>query len=354
MKNESEASTTNGNSDEKNIDPKLSKDSKKKDIPDIKDPYNPDELDGFKIEDISSPKYRDTIAFGLLDYIDEIDNDLIKANVENAIEVITMLAEWEVENGSNPFDGENDIKHLTDIWLMDSNINKDGDYVISYKGDMMLRIDSKISDSFCSEIARIIGGNKSPSIKDRDAPSEVEPGLPTKEEISSMTDKTRDFVGEFEQEEREQRNRDYRNVHSQDDTACEQCGESLAERDIVGKSDYSDGIFCSASCIEVFENLERNRCASVPKELINGDMKDSSSGGKNPYYNVFDGCSDLDSLVLKFPGMSPFMFNAMKAMIGILQEDHGKGSRHNGTNIIRDLNKIEHYIGKEKERRSNP
>jgi len=67
-----------------------------------------------------------------------------------------------------------------------------------------------------------------------------------------------------------------------------------------------------------------------------------SDGGKNSYYDVFEGCTDVDSFCLKH-NVSFAEGNILKALVGIINAKNGKGSRHYGTGIIRDCRKIVHY-----------
>lgn len=66
------------------------------------------------------------------------------------------------------------------------------------------------------------------------------------------------------------------------------------------------------------------------------------NGGKSAYYNVFQGCTDVDSVALKH-NLHGFQFNVLKAFVGIMLERNGQGGRHAGTTTERDCNKIIHY-----------
>jgi hypothetical protein len=66
------------------------------------------------------------------------------------------------------------------------------------------------------------------------------------------------------------------------------------------------------------------------------DIRPSSTGGKTDFYDIGD-CKDVDDLAehWNFKGDE---FNCLKALVGI-----AKGSRHSGTDPIRDANKLVHY-----------
>lgn len=73
-------------------------------------------------------------------------------------------------------------------------------------------------------------------------------------------------------------------------------------------------------------------------------MSDTKNfGGKTDYYQVFDGCNDVDDYCSKY-NVSFFIGNIIKAAIRLDTKDEGKDA-------IRDLNKIIHYAQREKDRR---
>ena len=66
-------------------------------------------------------------------------------------------------------------------------------------------------------------------------------------------------------------------------------------------------------------------------------------GGRTNYYQVFDGCDDVDDFCSKY-NVNFFVGNIIKAAVRLDTKEGGRGA-------IRDLNKIIHYAGREKDRR---
>ena len=79
--------------------------------------------------------------------------------------------------------------------------------------------------------------------------------------------------------------------------------------------------------------------------ILDDDFVEKFSGTKNNYYDVFDGCTDVDSVCQKLD-MNFFEGNILKALIGINRARHTGDTRHTGTSIERDINKIIHYANK--------
>lgn len=71
-------------------------------------------------------------------------------------------------------------------------------------------------------------------------------------------------------------------------------------------------------------------------------MKHNTDGGKTTYYDVFDGCTDVDSVMMKLH-MTGAEFTILKSLIGIVISRHSGHTRHSGTDAERDCNKIIHY-----------
>ena len=98
----------------------------------------------------------------------------------------------------------------------------------------------------------------------------------------------------------------------------------------------------SKRIIYVIDFLEQLTQSTVlPKNpVVKSDAP--NNGGKSAYYNVFQGCTDVDSVALKH-NLHGFQFNVLKAFVGIMLERNGQGGRHAGTTTERDCNKIIHY-----------
>ncbi len=68
----------------------------------------------------------------------------------------------------------------------------------------------------------------------------------------------------------------------------------------------------------------------------------NTDGSKNSYYNVFEGCTDVDSVMVKHE-LTGAEFTILKSLIGIIKARKTGETRHSGTTIERDSNKIIHY-----------
>ena len=64
-----------------------------------------------------------------------------------------------------------------------------------------------------------------------------------------------------------------------------------------------------------------------------------STGGKTDFYDC-SGCKDVDDLAEHWD-LRGDEFNCLKAIVGI-----AKGSRHKGTDPVRDANKLIHYANR--------
>ena len=64
-----------------------------------------------------------------------------------------------------------------------------------------------------------------------------------------------------------------------------------------------------------------------------------STGGKTDFYNII-GCTDVDDLAEHW-GLKGDEFNCLKAIPGI-----ALGSRHSGTDPLRDARKLQHYANR--------
>jgi len=121
------------------------------------------------------------------------------------------------------------------------------------------------------------------------------------------------------------------------DGRCNNCGRSINTG--AGMMYGLDGgkIACSVKCIE---SLIASQCEPVIDKL-----KSNSDGSKNDYYSFFDGCVDVDDVAQKH-GMTFAEGNILKALVGIVNERNGKGTRHGADSTERACNKIVHYANK--------
>lgn len=77
-----------------------------------------------------------------------------------------------------------------------------------------------------------------------------------------------------------------------------------------------------------------------------------SNGGKTNYYDL-KGCKDVDALA-EMLDLRGDEFNCLKAIFGIAIARKTGDSRHKGTSVKRDANKLAHYADRIKERVNKP
>ena len=86
---------------------------------------------------------------------------------------------------------------------------------------------------------------------------------------------------------------------------------------------------------------------AMQKEL--SMIEEKNDGLKNKYYDIPDCVKDLDDLS-EFLDLRSDEFNCLKAIWGIAMSRKTNKSRHSGTGIKRDSNKLFHYAKRVKER----
>jgi len=71
----------------------------------------------------------------------------------------------------------------------------------------------------------------------------------------------------------------------------------------------------------------------------------NTDGSKTTFYDLFEGCTDVDSVMMKNE-LTGAEFTILKSLVGIIKSRKENGvQRHSGTTALRDCRKIEHYVG---------
>ena len=103
--------------------------------------------------------------------------------------------------------------------------------------------------------------------------------------------------------------------------------------DFVCQRKPFDGKFYNGSTLNVVEPVD------IKDTKVSNTKR---TGGKTDYYNIFDGCTDVDSFCMKYD-INGFEFNILKAFVGIINAKRGKGSRHGDSSLSIDATKLVHY-----------
>jgi len=118
---------------------------------------------------------------------------------------------------------------------------------------------------------------------------------------------------------------------------CDNCGSKISLKTGMFYG-FEDGrVACSIGCAQ---ELIASSC-----EPVDSKLKSNNEGGENDYYKFFDGCVDVDDVAQKH-GMTFAEGNILKALVGIVNERNGKGTRHDADSTERACNKIIHYANK--------
>ncbi len=86
-------------------------------------------------------------------------------------------------------------------------------------------------------------------------------------------------------------------------------------------------------------------CDNLEDTLWYKSKNKTSDGGKTDYYDVFTGCTDVDSFCAK-NNLSFFEGNVLKALVGVVKGKSNGEPRHKGTSVLRDLKKMRFYVNK--------
>ena len=78
-------------------------------------------------------------------------------------------------------------------------------------------------------------------------------------------------------------------------------------------------------------------------------MEHNTDGGKTSFYDIFEGCTDVDSVMMKHE-LTGAEFTILKSLVGVIKGRKEDISRHGSNsalsakdNAIRDCNKILRY-----------